>query len=110
MANYIVTDTELAATASKIKDKLGSNSNLEWKNSKGFADSVDEISVGSDAYAVISVYYPAGSTCTCSKDGVTLTAEDTSGHYNFLVPETGTYTLYCADGTTNATTTVSITT
>ena len=100
MANYIVTDTELAATASKIKDKLGSNDNIQWKSSKGFADSVDEISIGAaTGIAYISVTYPSGSTCTCSKSGTILNAPDTTGACSFAIPSTGTWTVACTNGT-----------
>lgn len=45
---------------------------------------------GGEAYAAISVTYPAGSICTCSQTGQdTLTAEDTSGAWLFVVPVGG---------------------
>lgn len=56
----------------------------------------------SSAYAVISVTYPAGSTCTCTKGSKTLRAKDTSGSYLFLIPESGTWTVSCTDGTDTA--------
>ena len=51
-----------------------------------------------EAYAVISVTYPAGSVCTCTKGTQTLRAKDTSGEYFFLIPEAGTWTVSCTDG------------
>ena len=100
MANYIVTDTELAATASKIKDKLGNNDNIQWKSSAGFADSIDEISTGAaTGIAYISVTYPSGSTCTCSKSETVLNAPDTTGACSFAIPSTGTWTVACTNGT-----------
>ena len=48
--------------------------------------------------ATISVTYPAGSTCTCSKDGKVLTAPDTSGRYDFVVDSAGDWTVACTDG------------
>ena len=54
------------------------------------------------AFAAIVVMYPAGSTCTCTKGTKTLTAKDTSGSWIFFVPETGTYTVSCTDGTDTA--------
>ena len=47
MANYKVTDTELTALANSIRAKIGSQSLLEWKVNKGFADAVSDI----DAYS-----------------------------------------------------------
>lgn len=55
----------------------------------------------SSVYAIISVIYPAGSICTCSKGNTVLTAEDTSGLYNFLVPEAGSWTVSRTDGTSS---------
>lgn len=51
------------------------------------------------AYALIHVTYPTGSTCTCTKGTRTLSAKDTSGEYLFLIPESGTWTVSCTDGT-----------
>ena len=47
MANYKVTDTELTALANSIRAKIGTQSLLEWKVNKGFADAVS----GIDAYS-----------------------------------------------------------
>ena len=52
-----------------------------------------------DAYAVISVTYPAGSTCTCKKSNIEFTAENQSGKVMFAIPESGTWTVACTDGT-----------
>lgn len=51
------------------------------------------------AFAVIAVSYPVGSTCTCTKGTRTLRAKDTSGAYLFAIPEAGTWTVSCTDGT-----------
>ena len=59
--------------------------------------------------ATIAVTWPAGSTCTCENGSTVLTAPDTSGSYTFTVPNTGTWTVSCTNGTENASTTVSIT-
>lgn len=59
--------------------------------------------------ATIAVTWPAGSTCTCENGNTVLTAPDTSGSYTFTVPNTGTWTVSCTNGTENASTTVSIT-
>lgn len=63
----------------------------------------------SNAYAVIAVIYPSGSTCTCTKGTKTLRAKDTSGSYLFLIPEAGTWTVSCTDGSSTASKTVNIT-
>lgn len=63
-------------------------------------------------YALIRVTYPSGSTCTCTKGNTTLTAEDTSGSYTFLVeaPVSGvdTWTVSCTNGSVSAMTSVAI--
>ena len=61
-----------------------------------------------DAYAIIKVNYPAGSSCTCTKDGTTFQAQDTSGEVLFGVPEAGDWAITATDGTNTATKTISI--
>ena len=48
---------------------------------------------------VITVTYPAGSTCTCTKGTTILEAEDKTGRVMFAIPEAGTWTVACTDGT-----------
>lgn len=62
-----------------------------------------------EGYAAISVAYPVGSICTCSKGAVTLTATDSSGVYIFLVPEAGDWTVAAYNGDKTAAQTVNIT-
>lgn len=50
----------------------------------------NEITMNFSRY-IISVSYPAGSTCTIAKDGVSYTAKDTSGSFLCYVNEAGTY-------------------
>lgn len=64
---------------------------------------------GGKLFAAIGVTYPAGSICSCTKDGVTRRAGDTSGQWVFPVSGTGTYTISCTSGSNTATKTVSIT-
>lgn len=59
--------------------------------------------------ATIAVTYPAGSTCTCVNGSTTLTAVGTTGSYTFTVPNSGTWTVSCTDGTDTASESVSIT-
>ena len=61
-------------------------------------------------FAVISVTYPAGSVCTCTKGTKSYKAKNTSGLALFAVPEVGEWTITCSDGISTATKTVSITT
>lgn len=61
---------------------------------------------GSDlinAFAIITVTYPAGSICTCTNGTVTLTAGSTSGIWAFGVPEGGDWTVTINDGATGET-------
>lgn len=62
----------------------------------------------SDGIAYLTVTYPVGSTCTCSKDGTTLTASDTSGEYVFTIPEAGDWIVAITDGTDNSSKTITI--
>ena len=59
--------------------------------------------------ATIAVTYPAGSTCTCSKDGEVLTAPDTSGSHTFTVTSAGTWVIKITSGKYSASKSVSIT-
>lgn len=45
--------------------------------------------------ATIHVTYPAGSTCTATDGVTTLTAPDTSGTWDCVVPNAGTWTVVC---------------
>lgn len=59
--------------------------------------------------ATIHITYPAGSTCTAT-DGVTnLSAPDTSGTWACIVPNAGTWTISCTDGSKTVSNVVSIT-
>ena len=60
-------------------------------------------------YAVISVTYPSGSTCTCTNGSKTLKAKDTSGKAMFIIPTKGTWTVKAVKGSQSASKAVSIT-
>lgn len=60
-------------------------------------------------FAAISVTYPAGSVCTCTKGTKSYKAKNTSGRALFAVPEVGDWTVSCTDGTQTASTTVTVT-
>lgn len=61
-------------------------------------------------FALIQQPYPAGSTCTCSKGDIVLTAPDTSGLALFVIPEAGTWTITSTDGTDSKAQTVEVST
>ena len=60
-------------------------------------------------YAVIGVEYPAGSSVTCLKGDKSLKAKSGDGRAFFGVPEAGTWTVTCTDGTDTASEAVTIT-
>lgn len=60
--------------------------------------------------ATINITYPAGSTCTCTDGTTTLTAPDTSGTWACIVPNVGTWTVSCTDGTKSKSADAAITT
>ena len=60
--------------------------------------------------ATINITYPAGSTCTATDGATTLTAPDTTGTWACVVPNTGTWTINCTDGSQAATNAVTIST
>lgn len=62
------------------------------------------------AFAAIGAIYPAGAICTCSYNGQTLTAKDTSGRALFLVPSAGQWLVKATNGGQEVEDTVSITT
>lgn len=53
----------------------------------------------SKVFALISVNYPVGSTCTCTDGTETLTLEDTSGQGLFLIPYAALWTVTATYGT-----------
>lgn len=59
--------------------------------------------------ATIHITYPAGSTCTATDGVTTLTAPDTSGTWECVVPNAGTWTVSCTNGTYTANETINIT-
>lgn len=60
--------------------------------------------------ATVNITYPAGSTCTATNGATTLTAPDTTGTWACIVPNAGTWTVSCTDGSKTKTDTVTITT
>lgn len=48
--------------------------------------------------ATISVTYPSGSTCSATDGTITLTAPDTSGVWECIVPNAGTWTITAVNG------------
>lgn len=60
--------------------------------------------------ATINITYPAGSTCTATDGTTTLTAPDTTGTWACVVPNAGTWTVSCTDGTESTSEAVAITT
>lgn len=62
-----------------------------------------------EAFAVVHVSYPAGSTLTAIKGTLILKAEDTSGTYNFLIPESGSWIITSTGGGETDSRTVNIT-
>lgn len=59
-------------------------------------------------YSTISVSYPAGAVCVCSKGELSFTAPDTSGSCVFALPEAGEWTLRAARGSRSAETVVTV--
>ena len=52
MSNYLVTDTEILATANKIKQKINNNNlSINWESGTGFATSIENIIAENDANA-----------------------------------------------------------
>lgn len=59
--------------------------------------------------ATITVTYPAGSNCSVTNGSITIKAPDTSGSVVFTIPDIGTWTVTCTDGSQTATSIISIT-
>ena len=64
---------------------------------------------GAKAFALISVTYPAGSTCTCTDGAKTLKLKNTSGQGIFLIPYAATWMVTATDGTNTKSQSVEIT-
>lgn len=68
------------------------------------------LSGGTDkAFAVIDVIYSEGATCTCSNGTRTLNAKDTSGHFMFIIPDNGEWTVIAEKDGTSKSETVNVT-
>lgn len=112
MANKVVNatqlDADLLSVADAIREKGGTSAALLFPDE--FITAINDIhGGGGDAYAAISVAYPAGSICTCSQTGQdTLTAGDTSGVWLFVVPVGGTWTVTATQGDKTASQMVNI--
>lgn len=59
--------------------------------------------------ATINVTYPAGSMCTATDGVTTLTAPNTTGTWECIVPNAGTWTINCTDGSQSTSRPISIT-
>lgn len=59
--------------------------------------------------ATINVTYPAGSMCTATDGVTTLTAPNTTGTWKCIVPNAGTWTINCTDGSLSTSRSISIT-
>lgn len=53
---------------------------------------------GIEAFAVIDLSYPDGATATCSNGRKIITAKNTDGHWLFVIPTAGQWTLKAARG------------
>ena len=67
MANYIVTDTELTATAEAVRQKGGAATLIPWQTGTGFADAVGAIPSGGGAELPSIISALAGGSFTLSE-------------------------------------------
>lgn len=92
VVNATQLDADLLSIADAIREKGGTSAALLFPDE--FITAINDIHGGGDAYAAISVTYPAGSVCTCTQAGQdTLTAGDISGAWLFVVPVGGEWTI-----------------
>lgn len=82
----------------------------------GFALATQDVSIAAAdytitlAYPVITVTYPVGSTCTMTDGTKTIIAPNTTGTWECVIPNLGTWTVSCTNGTETVHRDVSITT
>ena len=60
-------------------------------------------------FAAINVTYPLNNSCTCTNGTIVLSDLESMGLVTFFIPEAGTWTVTCSDGTKTSSKTVSIT-
>lgn len=101
-------DANVANALAAIAEK-GVSVTAEHK-SDDLAPLIRQISASATVFAVINVTYPAGATVTCTKGATTLTANNTSGKWLFVIPEAGTWTVTATQGSNSKSQSVSITT
>lgn len=78
-------------------------------NLQAILETINTLPEAADAYAVIAVIYPEGSTCTCSNGSEVLELDNTIGYGFFLVPEASEWIVTSTDGTNSKSQSVSIT-
>lgn len=64
---------------------------------------------GGTRFAAINVTYPLNNSCTCTNGTTVLSDPESMGLVTFFIPEAGTWTVTCSDGTKTLSKTVSIT-
>lgn len=110
MSKYLIQDTTLTNIANAIREKTGGTEALTPEQ---MVTEIQSIDAGlAELYAAIGVTYPEGSTCTCTNEntGIALTDNGTTGQVVFNIPEAGTWTISCTDGTNTKSQIVEITT
>lgn len=85
MAEYIVTDQELEATANAIREKGGTTTPLEWKSATGFRDGVNGLNTG----AVDSVNGQTGAVVLDAEDVGALPDDTTAADLGAYVMPSG---------------------
>ena len=70
---YLVTNTELTATADAIRTKAGGSSPIEWKSTKGFADAINRIGTTIYGFHINSNESDPSSAVTYLEDAVGMT-------------------------------------
>ena len=90
-----------------LQEKItGTQGQVVMINAQGAAEAQDA-HFGFSPRIVVTA--PTGSTVTCVKDGVTLTATEASGTWTFDVPDYGTWTVNAVKGGESASDTVGVT-
>lgn len=90
-----------------LQEKItGTQGQVVMINAQGVAEAQDA-TLGFTPRIVVTA--PTGSTVTCVKDGVTLTATEASGTWTFDVPDYGTWTVNVSKGVKSASESVDVT-
>lgn len=92
LCDSVYLNNGLGSIANAVRNKTGKSAFMTFPD--GFVTEIGSISGGGgEAFAFLKVTYTEGGICSVSNGTTTITAEDTSGYYVFVIPTQGMWTV-----------------